>query len=70
MANASVLLCWTRLEDGNGKHAAEGVGDVGFEGIGLQAECEVEEEVWVWLATVGEVREKRLRKRHFAISLW
>jgi hypothetical protein len=52
-----------RLEDGKGDRATEGVDDVGFEGIGLEAECEPEEEGSAWLTAVGEEREKRLRKR-------
>lgn len=59
-----------RLDD-NDDRAAEGVDDVGFEGIGLAIECEPEEEGSVWLAIAGEEWEKVLRtrcsrSRHFA----
>jgi hypothetical protein len=57
-----------RLDDDSDDRATEGVGDVGFEGIGLAIECE---EGSVWLVIAGEEWEKGLRRRcsrsrHFA----
>lgn len=49
-----------RLEDDDGNRAREGVDDLCFEGIGLEAEAEAEEE---GLATTGDEWEKRLRRR-------
>jgi hypothetical protein len=52
-----------RLEHDDDNRATEGLDDLCFEGIGLEAECKVEEEGSVWLATIGDEWEKRLRKR-------
>lgn len=52
-----------RLEHDDDNRAKEGLDDLCFEGVGLEAECKVEEEGSVWLATTGDEWEKRLRKR-------
>lgn len=52
-----------RVEHDEDNRATEGAEDLCFEGIGLEAGCEVDEEGSVWLATIGDEWGKRLRKR-------